>query len=103
MDTLSADIEKEMEEAESEEKSSQQEYEFLMKDSSDKRATDASTIAEKEGQKAGLEEELHKQRGEKKAKQAEDATLKEYVGNLHQECDWLLENYAERKKARTSE
>merc|ERR1719310_2346859 len=48
MDMLIADLDKEMQEMDVEEKDAQSEYETFMKDSADKRATDSASIAEKE-------------------------------------------------------
>merc|ERR1719163_1506991 len=47
MDDMIADVKKEMQEAEFEEKDAQEEYEKYMADSKDKRAEDSKTIADK--------------------------------------------------------
>merc|ERR1719401_2240483 len=70
MDMLVADLDKELQEAEVEEKDSQKEYEQFMDDSKTKRAADSKLIAEKEGTKAELEAELQKDGVEHKGPKA---------------------------------
>merc|ERR1719379_2712979 len=103
IDLLKRDLDKEMTEAETVEKDSQKDYEQMMDDAAKKRAEDVKTITEKEGVKAdtettiaGLEESL-------KTKTEELASVKEVEHNLHNECDWLLENFDVRKEARAKE
>jgi len=103
MDTLIADLDKEMTEAETEEKNAQEEYETLIKDSAEKRASDSKSLTDKEGTKANTEVELQK------TKEAKDGSIKslmateEYIMDLHGECDFLLKNYDLRKSAREGE
>merc|ERR1719152_609954 len=63
MDMLAADLDKENQETEVEEKNSQEEYEQFMKDSAAKRAADATSIAEKEAAKADLSASVEKMTG----------------------------------------
>merc|ERR550514_1219709 len=56
LDMLVADLDKEIQTMEVEEKNAQEEYEDFIKSSTDKRALDAKSIQEKESAKAGLEE-----------------------------------------------
>merc|ERR1711953_1053880 len=95
MDLLIADLDKEMTEAETEEKDAQEDYEQTMKDS--------KLLGEKESTKADLEADLETHT-EDKASTAKElmATLK-YIQSLHNECDWLLKYFDVRKEARTSE
>merc|ERR550514_1694484 len=74
-----------------------------MEDSAAKRASDSRAIAEKEGAKAGLESDKQAAEDSKKAEEKELLATKEYLANLHGECDWLLENFEARKSARTTE
>merc|ERR1719195_9845 len=71
MDMLMADLEKELQEIEVEEKDAQAEYEQLMADSATKRAADAKSIEEKEGTKADTEAELEKMAIEKESAKAD--------------------------------
>merc|ERR1719473_2662538 len=69
MDMLIADLDKEMKEAEVEEKDAQGEYEEFMADSAAKRAQDSKAIADKEGEVANLKEELQAANDSKKAEE----------------------------------
>jgi len=103
MDLLIADLDKEMTEAETEEKDAQEDYEQTMKDSAEKRTKDSKLLGEKESTKADLEADLETHT-EDRASTAKElmATLK-YIQSLHNECDWLLKYFDVRKEARTSE
>merc|ERR1719263_421021 len=103
MDSLKAELETEILQMEMEEKDSQEDYEIMMKDAAEKRATDSKAITEKEDAKAELEASLQKSKDEKKAKDEEIMAIKQYISTLHADCDWLLENYDARKEARTNE
>ena len=98
-----ADLEKEMQEADVDEKNAQEEYTEFMADSKEKRAQDSKAIVEKEGVKAGLEEDLETAKNDKKAEQKTLLATKEYLADVHGECDWLLENFDLRKSARAEE
>merc|ERR1719160_79462 len=90
MDMMKADIEKEMQELEFEEKDSQAEYESMVKDSAAKRTADLKSIADKEGAKAGLEADIIKAEDDKKMKEEDLMATKQYISELHADCDWLL-------------
>merc|ERR1719395_415345 len=92
-----------MQEADVEEKDSQEEYEKMMADSGDKRAEDSKLITEKTGMKAQLETELQESKEGKIATTKELMATLEYMSSLHKECDWLLKNFDVRKEARASE
>jgi len=100
---LISDLDTEMTEAETSEKDSQADYEELMTESAEKRATDSKTLSDKEGEKASLEGDLQAHKDTlKEAKTDLAATLK-YIHSLHLECDWLLKYYDVRKEMRASE
>jgi len=103
IDLLVADIDKENQVMEAEEKDGQKDYEGFMADASDKRASDSKSIADKEGAKAEAETELQSNSDDKKSKTTEAMETAKYIGGLHQECDWLLSNFEARKAARTGE
>jgi len=103
MDMMKAEVEKESQEAEFAEKDAQGEYEQMVKDAAAKRAADSKSIAEKEAAKAGLEADMVATKDEKKAKTSELMATKEYISELHADCDWLLEKYDIRKEARAGE
>jgi len=103
LNMLKADLEKEMQSATVEEKDAQAEYETMMAESAEKRASDSKSLADKESAKADLESKALK------LKEEETATMKEVLGaaetlkNLHIECDWLVNNFEVRKEARAGE
>merc|ERR1719399_721899 len=103
MDTMVADLDKEMQEAELEEKDSQSEYEEFMKDAAEKRVLDSKSITEKEGTKADDESNLQKMGKERLAKMKEAMATVSVIEDLHKDCDWLLKNFDVRKEARAGE
>merc|ERR1719420_2637580 len=103
MDMLVADLDKEIQEMEFEEKDAQAEYEEFIKVSAEKRAADAKSIEEKEAAKAGLEASIVDMETEHKATMKEAMAKGEYLADLHADCDWLVQNYETRKEARAGE
>merc|ERR1719265_2733997 len=103
MDLLVADIDKEMQTAEMEEKDSQDDYEKLMGECSEKRAAESKTLTDKAEAKATTEEELGSLTATNEASGEELKAILAYIASLHGECDFLLENYDKRKTARASE
>jgi uncharacterized protein YoxC len=103
MDMLINDLKKEMQENEFQEKDSQQDYEALMADSKKKRAADSSAKVEKESAFADAEAAHLELQSEKKDKDQDHLANKQYLSQLHVDCDWNLENYEARKKARVEE
>merc|ERR1719195_770996 len=100
---LIGDLDKQMTEAEAEEKNAQADYEALMTDSADKRAADSKSLSEKSGTKADTEAALegHTEAKASIAKQL-GATMK-YIASLHAECDWLVKYFDVRRQARADE
>merc|ERR1719486_1060402 len=103
IDMLVADLDKEIQTMEVDEKNSQEEYEELMEASAQKRASDVKSIADKEGAKADLEANLQKLGEESKTTKAEAMAKGKTLMDLHSECDWLLQNFETRKEARAGE
>jgi len=103
MDMLKADLQKEITEMEVTEKNAQEEYEQMVNDAAAKRADDTLSIEEKESAKATTEADLVKAEDEKAAATDELMATKEYISQLHGECDWLISNYGTRKEARAAE
>jgi septal ring factor EnvC (AmiA/AmiB activator) len=103
MDMLTAELDKEMQEMDVEEKDAQAEYEQFMKDSADKRSLDSASIADKEGAKADTEAQLEHANSDKRSKTGESMAKAEEIAALHQECDWLVANFEARKAARAGE
>merc|ERR1719321_284849 len=103
MDMMVSDLDKEMTAAQLEEKDSQGDYEETMADAADKRAKDSKDVSDKSAAKATMEEELQASLDAKKASETELKATKDYIQTLHNDCDFLLEYYQERKEARAGE
>merc|ERR1719262_236815 len=103
MDGIKNTLEMEIQELEMEEKNSQEEYVSLMADAAEKRATDSKAITSKDEAKAELEDETQKAKDEKAATDSELTSSETYLRELHEECDFLVEHYEERKEARANE
>merc|ERR1719262_1820441 len=93
MDMMVSDLEKEMTEADVDEKNAQEEYTEFMADSKEKRAQDSKAIVEKNAQEEYTEGDLETANNDKKAEQKTLLATKEYLADVHGECDWLIENY----------
>merc|ERR1719387_953951 len=103
MDSILKDLDKEMTEAEAEEKDAQDDYEKMMKDSAEKRADDPKLLSEKQGAKADMEADLDKAKEDKMTTSKQYFALKSAIAALHGECDWLVQYFDARKEARDSE
>merc|ERR1719221_1707738 len=103
IDLLVADLDKDIQTSEVEEKDAQKDYETFMSDSSEKRALDSKAITDKSAAKAETETELQADEDTKKSKMFEAMETAKYIGGLHEECDWLLKNFDARKAARSGE
>jgi len=103
MNILMADLDKEIQETEVNEKESQSEYETFMADSSKKRAEDSKSIATKEAAKADLDSDLQQMTEEKDVTMKESYATAKYIRDLHKTCDWLLSTFETRKEARAGE
>merc|ERR1719316_2241998 len=100
---LVADLDKDNQTMEVEEKDAQKEYEQFMTDASEKRALDSKAITDSESTKAETETDLQSNKESKGSKLTEAMETAKYIGGLHGECDWLLKNYDAREAARTGE
>merc|ERR1712066_1212164 len=103
VDLLVADLDKEMTEAEAEEKDAQADYEVLMQDSAEKRAADSKSLSEKQGAKADTEAAVEGHEDELAATSKEHMANERYIASLHTECDWLLKYFGVRQQARADE
>jgi outer membrane murein-binding lipoprotein Lpp len=103
IDMIITDLDKEIVEQETAEKDAQADYEAFMANSKDKAAKDARMLAMKKKMEADLKVELQMLRAKDKAKLREAYATTGVLGDLHQDCDWLLLNFDTRKEARTAE
>eukprot|EP00933_Yihiella_yeosuensis_P061752 TRINITY_DN6459_c0_g2_i1.p1 TRINITY_DN6459_c0_g2~~TRINITY_DN6459_c0_g2_i1.p1 ORF type:complete len:672 (-),score=264.76 TRINITY_DN6459_c0_g2_i1:47-2062(-) len=100
---LGAELQKEITEAQTEEKNAQKEYEETVAEAADKREKDLKNAASKAKAKAETEGDMVENKDEKKGKQMKLMETEKYTASLHGECDWLLKNYDLRKDARNQE
>merc|ERR1719188_2565262 len=103
IDLLIKDLDKEMTEAETEEKNGQAFYEKLMAESAAKRAADSKLLAEKGSARAEAETDLQSEKAGHTASGKEHMATTKYIMSLHSECDWLTQYYDVRKQARADE
>merc|ERR1711865_626952 len=87
LDTMVADLDKEITETEVEEKENQAEYETLIEESAKKRASDAKSIEDKESAKADLEAKLIQAGEEKASKTKEAMNTHQFLADVHADCD----------------
>merc|ERR1719253_1917445 len=103
MDLLLKDLAGQMTVAETEEKNAQEDYEAAMGDAKETRLADAKLLGEKMTAKAEADDALEKHTDEKASSTEELMGNGEYIASLHADCDWLLENFDQRKTTRTEE
>jgi len=103
IDLLVKDLDKEMQEAELEEKDSQKDYETMMTDSASKRVQDTKSLTAKTKAKADLGSELEQSHETTYSTNKELMATEEYIGSLHAQCDWLIKYYDVRREARAQE
>jgi len=103
IDLLIKDLDKEMTEAETDEKNSQADYETMMKDSAEKRTTDSKALSQKGSAKADTEAALQETSSHLADETKELMATEKYIASLHAECDWLLQYFDARKEARAGE
>jgi len=103
IDMIVADVDKELQVMEVEEKDSQKDYETFIEDSAAKRAEDSKAITDKSSAKAENEAEVQSNTEAFKGKQTELMETDKYLAGLHEECDWLLKYFDARAEARTGE
>merc|ERR1719337_736170 len=92
MDMLMKELQDGITEAENEEKTAQTDYERLMSESQESRATMVQSVTTKEATKE-----------KKSSEEAQLDSLKQTIAQLHADCDFIVENYDLRKTARETE
>merc|ERR1719456_661404 len=103
MDLLLKDLASQMTVAETEEKNAQEDYEKAMADAKEKRLADAKLLGEKMTEKAETDAALEAHTDDKASATSELMGNGEYIASLHADCDWLLQNFDQRKAARAGE
>merc|ERR1719333_1540540 len=103
MDEILSELNTDMKDAEFEEKNSQKDYEALMSESKDTRAEKMNGITNKEAAKAEIQAKQIPTKEKEKGDEEDVENIEDRVDNLHKDCDFILENYDERKEARSQE
>merc|ERR1719230_861060 len=103
IDLLVKDLDKEMQEAEVEEKNSQEAYDETIADAKEKRTEDSKSLKNKGASKADLTADLETAKDTLKSTKVEAMVTAKFIGQLHGECDWLLQYFAVRAEARSGE
>merc|ERR1719428_1409680 len=93
MDMMIKEIETDMKDAEYEEKTSQSDYAKLMADSEETRAANSKGIVSKTASKAQLEAKLDAAKDALTAVSTDLDLIASTLGDLHMQCDFLLQNY----------
>jgi len=103
MDMMVKEIETDMKDATYEEKTSQSDYAKLMSESEETRAANSKGIVTKTSSKATLEAKLDAEKDAYTAVNTDLDLIAATLGDLHMQCDFLLQNYDLRKEARANE
>merc|ERR1719428_885169 len=103
MDMMVREIETDMKDAGYEEKTSQADYAKLMEESQETRAANSKAIVTKTASKAEVEGKLEAAKEAFTAVSTDLDLIASTLGDLHMQCDFLLQNYDLRKEARTNE
>jgi len=103
IDTLASDVEKEMAVAKTEEADAQEDYEKTVEDAAKKREADLALATRKAAEKSEVETDVSDDKKDVDGKKKQLAATQQYTADLHQECDWLLQNFDLRAQARTEE
>jgi predicted nucleic acid-binding Zn-ribbon protein len=103
MDMLTRDLEMQMQDVEADEKVAQRDYEKLIADGKESVAKDSATLTGEEGAKADAETRANDAKNERRLKHEELMAVQKYIGELHGNCDFLIQNYDFRKTARSQE
>merc|ERR1719321_1702720 len=100
---LQTDLEKNIQEDDFTEKDAQEDYEKFMSDSKDKRAQDSALITEKSSAMAEASELLEKAKKARKSTRVSLEDGKKALAALHEDCDFLIEHFKQRRQARNDE
>jgi len=103
MDMMIKEIETDMKDAAYEEKTSAADYAKLMGDSEETRAANSKGIITKTSSKAAMEAKLESSKEALTAVSTDLDLIAATLGDLHMQCDFLLQNYDLRKEARSNE
>lgn len=100
---IQQDIGREVADAKISEQHDQADYEKFMTDAKAKHAADAMAITAKESVKAELQSKTNLMNDDKSQDAKSLAQVAKVLGNLHQDCDWFLQNFQMQQTARYGE
>jgi len=103
IDMIRKDLSNDLKTAEVEEKAADKEYQDMMSTAAKTRAQNAKSITNNEAAQATLEENLTEVKGAKMLTFEQLQKAHELIGTLHQNCDFIMDNFDARKEARTNE
>jgi len=103
LDEIRTDLKVEQKTVEMEEKHAIEDYEKTMADSKESKEAKEKDVIAKEGAMSRIAEEVAVEKNGLDQATDEMLSLKDKMTALHDSCDFLLENYDIRKKARASE
>jgi chromosome segregation ATPase len=103
MDEMKHDIELEVAELRHDETESQADFDKLTEESGKATKDKKKEVTGRETAKAAVDEKIQIQTGVKGGYDDEVSALDEKLKALHEQCDFLLENYEKRKEARAQE
>merc|ERR1719498_1757778 len=103
LDQLNSDIKLQQQEEEMTEANAEKEFQDLSAKTKESREAKVKDLTSKEGEVARLEEELSEVAGENAQTKSEKMSVEGKIAALHASCDFLLNNFDERKKARSAE
>ena len=91
---------KQMTDAETEEKDSQANYDSMLNKSAEKRTLDSKSLTQKESTKASVDGDLETHKDDKSQNSKELAATLEYIASLHSKCNWLVKYFEVREEAK---
>jgi septal ring factor EnvC (AmiA/AmiB activator) len=103
MNNLVSELESDNQAAESDEKQSQKDYEELSADAAASRKEEAKSITTKSKTKADQSEQLEAAQRDLALSNDELAQLNGYIADLHQSCDFIVQNFDDRREKRSNE
>jgi predicted nucleic acid-binding Zn-ribbon protein len=100
---LTNDLEKEIQEAEHDEKVAERDYKELMADAEETKEQNLKSIADKESTKAEVEGKLQDAKTQSAVTTEAYTGIKAYIADLHSSCDFIVAQFEVRKDAREKE
>jgi len=103
MDMLVQELKSDMQAAKHDEETAQRDYDNLMAESRTTRQQNSKSIVDKEATKSELEAKLEEAKENQALTADELNNINQYLSEVHNSCDFLLQNYDLRREARHNE